>query len=66
MMRCNSANMLMQASRAIDPETDRGAYAFALEEMAGHIKQVRDGSVSLDEFADFYMIRPTEEKVSAS
>lgn len=57
-MRCNSAHMLEQASRAIDPERDFGAYAFALEELAGHIRQVRDGTASLDEFADFYMIRP--------
>lgn len=63
-MRCDSANMLKQASRAIDPETDRYAYAFALEEMAGHIQQVREGSVSLDEFADFYMIRPQEARAA--
>jgi hypothetical protein len=64
-MRCNSANMLMQASRAIDPEKDVYAYAFALEDMAGHIRQVRAGTVTLDEFADFYMIRP-EATESAS
>lgn len=57
-MRCDSANMLERAAQAINPKRDHGAYAFALEELAGHIRQVRAGTVSLDEFADFYMIRP--------
>lgn len=57
-MRCDSANMLRQAANAIDPKKDRFGYAFSLEELARHIKQVRDGSATLDELADFYMIRP--------
>lgn len=60
MTRCNSAHMLEQASRAINPKRDEGAYAFALEELASHIRQVRDGTTTLDEFADFYMIRPDQ------
>lgn len=58
MTRCNSAHMLEQAASAIDPKRYSGAYAFALEELAGHIRQVRAGTVTLDQFADFYMIRP--------
>ena len=57
-MRCNSAHMLEQAARAIDPKRDHGAYAFSLEELAGHIRQVRAGTATLEQFADFYMIRP--------
>ena len=60
-MRCNSANMLRQASNAIDPKKDRFGYAFSLEELARHIDQVREGTVSLDEFTAFYMIRPEGE-----
>lgn len=57
-MYCNSANMLRQAANAIDPKKDRFGYAFSLEELARHIDQVREGTVSLDEFTAFYMIRP--------
>lgn len=57
-MRCNSANMLRHAALAVNPKRDYGAYAFMLGEMAGHIEQVRAGTATLDEFADFYMIRP--------
>lgn len=57
-MKCNSAHMLEQTASAIDPKRDTGAYAFALGELAGHIRQVRAGTATLDQFADFYMIRP--------
>lgn len=57
-MRCDIANMLKRAAKCVDPKRDYGAYAFMLEELEGHVRQVRDGTVSLDEFADFYMIRP--------
>jgi hypothetical protein len=61
-MRCDLANMLRQARNAIDPEQDRYGYAAALEDLEGHVRQVRDGSATLDEFADFYMIRPQASK----
>jgi len=60
MTRCDSANMLRHAALAINPKRDYGAYAFMLGEMAGHIEQVRAGTATLDEFADFYMIRPEQ------
>lgn len=56
MTRCDSANMLRNAAAMINPKRDYSAYAFTLEEMAGHIEQVRRGDVTLDEFARFYMI----------
>lgn len=62
MMRCNMANMLRQAARCIDPEKDDYGYQFSMEQLVEHIEQVRDGSVTLDEFADFYMLRPETEK----
>jgi hypothetical protein len=62
-VRCDLANMLRQARQAIDPKRDHGAYAFALEELEKHVRQVRDGSATLDEFADFYMVRPAAETV---
>ena len=56
-MRCDLANMLRQAARCIDPEKDDYAYAYMLGEVIGHIEGVRNGEHSLDEFADFYMLR---------
>lgn len=61
MTRCDSANMLRNASAMINPKRDYGAYAFMLEEMAGHIEQVRRGEVTIEEFARFYMIEKMEE-----
>lgn len=61
-MRCDAANMLRQAANAINPETDRYAYACALEDMADHIQQVRSGEVPIEEFTRFYMIEPEASK----
>lgn len=58
MTRCDSAHMMRNAAKCINPKKDRGAYSFMLEEMAGHIEQVRKGEVSLAGFARFYMIQP--------
>lgn len=58
MMRCDLANMLRRASEAIDPQHDHGAYAFMLNQVADHVDAVRDGKHTVDEFADFYMVRP--------
>lgn len=60
-MRCDLANMLRQARATIDPEQDRWGYAAALEDLEDHVRGVRDGKHTLDEFADFYMIRPEQE-----
>ncbi len=59
-MRCNLANLLRQASRAIPPRRDHGSYAYCLGEVADHIEQVRAGAATLDQFADLYMLRPAE------
>ena len=57
-MKCDLANMLRQARQCIDPKRDQYGYGFSLEQLEDHVRQVRDGSVTLDDFADFYMIRP--------
>lgn len=57
-MKCNLAGLLDQAARCIDPERDTGAYAYALREVAEHVRGVRKGDFTLDEFADFYKVRP--------
>ncbi|MDB5707819.1 MAG: hypothetical protein JWN66_4935 [Sphingomonas bacterium] len=57
-MNCNLAGLARNAADCISPRKDRGAYAFMLQELAGHVDQVRAGAVSLDEFADYYKLRP--------
>lgn len=57
-MRVNITGALRGAIRAIDPERDEGAYAFVLEEIVGHIEDVRAGRHTLEEFADFYCMTP--------
>jgi len=57
-MRCDLANMLRHAATCIDRERDYGAYQYAVEEVVRHIEEVRSGKHTLDEFADFYMLRP--------
>lgn len=59
-MKCDLANMLRGAQSCIDPKRDRFGYEFTLNELEQHVRQVRDGTVTLDEFADFYMIRKQE------
>lgn len=56
-MKCDLANMLRHARQAIDPSRDHGAYAFALEQLEDHVRQVRAGTATLDQFADLYMLR---------
>ena len=58
-MKCDLANALRQASRAIDPKLDRSAYAYLLEEIAEHVDDVRSGKHTLEEFADFYKLKET-------
>ena len=57
-MKVNITGLLRGALRAIDPERDDGAYAFALEELIGHVEDVRAGKHTLEEFADFYVMMP--------
>lgn len=56
-MKINLAGLARQAANAIDPKRDHGAYACCLEELAAHIEDVRAGRHTLEEFADYYMIR---------
>ena len=55
-MKTNLENMLRNASQAINPRKDKGSYAYMLTQVADHIAQVRDGSATLAEFAEFYMM----------
>lgn len=62
-MRINLPNLLMQAADVIqNRKRDDGAYAFMLEEVAAHLKQVRDGEHSWDEFAEAYCLLPSDAK----
>lgn len=58
-MKVNITGLLRGAMRAIDPERDEGAYAFAIGELISHIEDVRAGRHTIEEFADFYRILPT-------
>ncbi len=53
-MKVNITGALRGAIRAFDPKRDTGAYAFLLEEIMGHVEDVRAGRHTLEEFADFY------------
>ena len=53
-MKCDLANMLRQASEAINPRKDHGAYAYMLTQVADHIDDVKAGRHTLAEFAEFY------------
>ena len=56
-MRVNLINMLRQAADTIEHRRrDDGAYAFMLEEVAGHLADVRDGKHTWDEFAEAYCL----------
>jgi hypothetical protein len=59
-MKCDLSHLLRQASEAINPRKDRGAYAYMLNEVADHIDEVKAGKHTLDEFADFYLVRSIE------
>ncbi len=61
-MKVNLAGLLTQAAQCIDPEKDTHAYAHMLEEVARHIRDVRAGKHTLDEFADAYCLRPDQPK----
>ena len=62
-MRCNLLNMLRQANAAISPKRDRYNQASAgVEMLMGHIEDLHAGRHTLDEFADFYMLRPDASK----
>jgi hypothetical protein len=61
-MRMNLSNLLKQASTAIDPEKDHGAYAWLLgEEIPRLIECVRSGEATIDEFADLFCITARRE-----
>lgn len=55
-MKLNAPNMLRQAARAIDPRKDDGAYVWALEQLAEHLEDVREGRHTFEEFAQAYCL----------
>ena len=57
-MKVNITGMLRGAWKSIDPALDRGSYAYMLEELIGHVEDVRAGRHTLAEFADFYCMTP--------
>jgi len=59
-MKCDLAGLLYNAAAALgdnyhDKEM-RGYYAAALLEVAAHVHDVRDGTHTLEEFADHYNV----------
>jgi hypothetical protein len=65
-MRINVQNMLRQAAAAISPKRDSGAYRYVLEQLAGHLLQLRDRTLSgdpaaLDEFFSLYVFDDGQE-----
>lgn len=65
-MRCDLANMLRQVrdelstcakDGSVDPMTI-DTYLASIEQLRDHVLQVRDGTATLEEFADRYMLRP--------
>lgn len=63
-MKVNITGALRGAMLAIDPEKDQGAYAYLLEEIIGHIEDVRAGRHTLEEFADFYCMTSAHAKAT--
>jgi hypothetical protein len=57
-MKIDLASMLRQARQAIDPSLDHGGFEWQLEVLEMRVRSVRGGGMSLDAFADEYMIRP--------
>ena len=57
-MKVNITGLLRGIQSAVDPDKDKGAYAYAVDELIGHIDDVRTGLVTLKEFTDFYCITP--------
>lgn len=55
-MRVNVINMLRQASNAIDPKRDHGAYGYMLEDLSDHLEMVRQGVATWQEFAEAYCL----------
>lgn len=65
-MRVNAVNMLRQASRAIDPKKDTGAYEFMLDELSQHLAMVRDGQHTWEEFAEAYCLTERDRAKAGS
>lgn len=61
-MRVNITGLLRSARSLIHEDEDRGAYAYMLEELIGHIEAVRKGEHTLEEFADFYCMTAKHAK----
>lgn len=58
-LKCDLRQMLNNLADALDEDGGVAAgFEVSIITLVGHIDQVRAGSVSLDAFADFYMLRP--------
>jgi hypothetical protein len=58
-MKTNLIGLLTQAAACIDPAKDTGAYAYMLgEEVVGHLRDVKAGKHTIEEFAEFYCFAP--------
>lgn len=64
-MKCDIRGLLLRAAEHIegDPSGDFRGYAFALRELAKHAEQVRTGTATLEEFAEFYSFAPEPSRI---
>jgi hypothetical protein len=59
-LRCDLRGMVKHALHAMDQRRDpHGGTRAGLEQLLGHIDQVRSGKASVAEFADFYLLQST-------
>jgi hypothetical protein len=64
-MKLNAINMLKQAASTIENRRkDDGGYAWALEQLADHLADVRDGRHTWQEFAEGYCLTPSRQDSS--
>ena len=59
-MKVNITGLLRNTLRTIDPAKDDGAFAFMIGELIDHVEDVRAGRHTLEEFAEFYCMRPKQ------
>lgn len=65
-MRVNVIGLLNQAADCIEHQrADDGAYAYMLGELAGHLRDVRDGKHTWDEFAEAYCLTDADRERAA-
>lgn len=69
-MRVSAIGLLTNARNALPKrattENQADMHRYMIDEMISHIKMVREGILSLEDFADFYCIKPKDEKKASA